>query len=90
MKCNTENLIAFKLGLADRIAGRPMTAHEGQPDEGETVDAYAMGYDPFDEMGLTLPEYRDETRIFVAECVRQIPGGIPVSLPRNRCEFPNG
>lgn len=89
MKCNTENLIAFKLGLADRLAGFPMMAHEGQPDEGETVDAYAIGYDPHDEMGMTLPEFRDEVRAFTAECVRQIPGGIPMALPRNKCEFPS-
>lgn len=89
MNCNAENFHAFKLGLADRLAGRPMMAHEGQPDEGETVDAYAIGYDPFDEMGLTLPEFREETQAFAAECIRQIPGGVPVSLPRNKCEFPS-
>jgi hypothetical protein len=88
MKCNTENLIAFKLGLADRLAGLPMIAHEGQPDEGETVDAYAIGYDPFNEMGMGLPEHQAEIDAFTAECVRQIPGGIPLNLPRNRCEFP--
>jgi hypothetical protein len=89
MQVNAANFHAFKLGLADRLAGRPMTAHEGQPDEGETVDAYAMGYDPHDEMGLTLPEFLAETRIFIAECVRQIPGGVPMNMPRNKCEFPS-
>jgi hypothetical protein len=89
MNCTTQTLAAFKLGLADRLAGRPMIAHDSTPD-GELSDAYAIGYDPFDEMGLTLPEYRDEVRAFAGECVRQIPGGIPTALPRNKCEFPHG
>jgi hypothetical protein len=82
MKVTAQLLECFKLGLADRLAGRPMIAHDSCGD-GEPSDAYAIGYDPFDEMSLTLPEYRDVVRAFAGECVRQIPGGVPVNMPRN-------
>lgn len=88
MQVTAETFHAFKLGLADRLAGKPMIAHDCT-ESPECSDAYAIGYDPHDEMGLTQPEFAVEVRAFVGECVRQIPGGVPMVLPRNRCEFPS-
>ena len=80
---------AFLLGLADRVAGLPMIART--PDVAELNDAYGAGYDPYNEMCLVLPEFVAQSEAFVASMVRQCcPQGIPVKLPRNKCEFPNG
>ena len=77
---------AFRLGLADRLAGLPMIART--PDVAELNDAYGAGYDPRDELGLVLPQYAEQVAAFVAECARLVcPEGIPANLPRNACEF---
>lgn len=79
---------AFLLGLADRMAGRPIIAHF----ECATVedDAYMCGYDPHQELGLVLPEFRAvveaRTAAYIRECC---PLGVPMTLPRNACEFPS-
>ena len=39
---------AFKQGLADRLQGKPMIAHDDGNDA-SLVDAYACGYDPHGE-----------------------------------------
>ncbi len=77
---------AFLLGLQDRMAGLPMIART--PDEPELNDAYGAGYDPYNELGLILPEFIDQATTFTASLIRQCcPAGIPLKLPRNACEF---
>lgn len=82
---------AFKAGMADRLAGRPMMAFgDERDDDGEMTDAYCFGYDPLDEMGLTLPEHKAQVEAETAELIRLCcPNGVPANLPRNRCEFPS-
>lgn len=88
---NPKHIEAFKAGLADRLAGRPMMAFgDARDDDADVTDGYCMGYDPHDELGLTLPEFKAETEAMTAELIRACcPLGVPMKLPRNRCEFPN-
>lgn len=90
MELNAITLDAFRRGLADRIAGRPMIAYSQDDDNIDACDAYGLGYDPREEQGLTLPEFRTEARAFVQEAIAALAVTLPDMLPRNACEFPNG
>lgn len=85
-------LSAFLKGRTDRMDGRPLTCFgDARDDDGELTDAYTLGYDPHDELGLILPQFKDkcaaEVLVYAAEA------GVTIlraeQMPRNRCEFPS-
>jgi hypothetical protein len=81
---------AFVVGLADRLAGRPLMARDDDGDDEYWVDAYCAGYDPREEMGLTLPEFLEVQKATIVELTALTGSVIPEVLPYNRCEFPGG
>ena len=79
---------AFKQGLKDRLEGRPMTAFgDARDDDEHLTDSYCCGYDPYDELGLTIPEFRDYNTHQIAQYLRETGITLPPDLPRTSCEF---
>ena len=75
---------AFKQGLADRLQGKPMIAHDDGNDS-SLVDAYACGYDPHGEQFTSLAVARLTAQLAsIAKVI--IPSA--ANLPHNACEFP--
>lgn len=81
---------AFKQGFQDRLDGKPICAFgDARDNDGDLTDSYCCGYDPLDELGLTLPEYREYSRLQVAQYLAETGIVIPKDMPRNPCEFPD-
>lgn len=83
-----EQIDAFKQGYTDRMAGRPITAFGDARDEDDNLtDSYICGYDPLEELKMTLPEYVECNRLEVAKYLAETGIEIRGPLPRNSCEF---
>lgn len=80
---------AFKQGLRDRIDGRPMTAFgDARDDDEDLTDAYCCGYDPYDTLELTKPEFVEHNKREIAGYMAEIGIVFPADiLPRTSCEF---
>lgn len=84
-----EQIAAFKQGFEDRLAGRPITAFgDARDNDDNLTDSYTCGYDPLEELNLTLPEYVEYNRLEIAKYIAETGIGLTSALPRNPCEFP--
>jgi hypothetical protein len=81
-------LDAFKQGMRDRLDGRSMTAFGDERDEdGNLTDAYCSGYDPFDTLELTKPEFIEHGKLEVSRYMAEIGVALRAALPQTSCDF---